>query len=117
RNAETLRDHGISYPADRFDAHFLAALDLMKLTWGGLELEAVGAWDRLAEQVRAWPGTSIISHEILATASRMQVDRALTSLSGGPGGPGGDGGPGETEIHLVLSVRDLVRQIPAEWQE
>ena len=22
-----------------------------------------------------------------------------------------------TEVHLVLSVRDLVRQIPAEWQE
>ena len=39
---------GILYPADRFDAHFLAALDLMRLPWGGLEAEAVGAWDRLA---------------------------------------------------------------------
>ncbi|WP_239456339.1 hypothetical protein [Nocardioides solisilvae] len=109
RNADVLREHGISYPAERFDAHFLAALDLMKLTWGGLELEAVGAWDRLAEQVRAWPGTSIVSHEILATASRMQVDRALTSLAGEDGA--------DAEVHLVLSVRDLVRQIPAEWQE
>ncbi len=109
RNAEVLREHGISYPAERFDAHFLAALDLMKLTWGGLELEAVGAWDRLAEQVREWPGTSIISHEILATASRMQVDRALTSLAGEDGQ--------DAEVHLILSVRDLVRQIPAEWQE
>ena len=51
--------------------------------------------------------TSIISHEILATASRSQVGRALTSL-------GHDDG---AEIHVVLSVRDLVRQIPAEWQE
>ena len=54
-------------------------------------------------------GTAIISHEILATASRAQVGRALESL-------GTSDGSG-VEVHLVLSVRDLVRQIPAEWQE
>jgi len=103
---DRLTEQGICYPADRFDAHFLAALDLMQLSWGGLEREAVGAWDRLAAQVRACPDTAIVSHEILATASRAQVARALASLD--------DGG---TEIHVVLSARDLVRQIPAEWQE
>lgn len=112
RNRAVLADHGICYPAERFDSHFLAALDLMKLNWGGLELEAVGAWDALAEQVRAWPGTSIVSHEILATASRMQVDRALSTLTGD-----GPTDAGDVEVHVVLSVRDLVRQIPAEWQE
>ena len=102
---EALRERGVLYAADRHDAHFLAALDLMELPWGGLEHEAVGAWERLAEQVRAWPGTSIVSHEILGTASRLQVARALASL-------------GETtEVHVVYSARDLVRQIPAEWQE
>ncbi|MGN6132502.1 MAG: hypothetical protein ACTHOK_19400 [Nocardioidaceae bacterium] len=105
RNRETLAARGILYPADRFDEHFLAALDLMELQWGGLEKQAVGAWDRLAERVRAWEGTAIVSHEILATASRPQVRRALASL--------GDA----SEIHVVLSARDLVRQIPAEWQE
>ncbi|MCW2792533.1 MAG: hypothetical protein JWO76_1631 [Nocardioides sp.] len=107
RNQRMLAGHGIHYPADRFDAHFLAALDLMRLPWGGLEAEAVGAWDRLAASVRRSRGTSIISHEILATASRSQVGRALESLGHGDG----------AEIHVVLSVRDLVRQIPAEWQE
>ena len=106
RNQETLRRAGILYPAHRFDAHFLAALDLMQLPWGGLEGEAHGLWDRTAEQAREWPGTVIISHEILATASRAQVARALSSL-----------GHPDTEVHVVLSVRDLVRQIPAEWQE
>ena len=104
RNRELLAEHGITYPADRFDAHFLAALDLMKLTWGGLETEAVGAWDRLAQQVRDGRGTAVVSHEILATASPTQVDHAIRSF-------------GDAEVHLVLSVRDLVRQIPAEWQE
>jgi hypothetical protein len=72
-----------------------------------LQAEAIGAWDELAAQVRAAEGTAIISHEILATASRAQIGRALESLGHGEG----------TEVHLVLSVRDLVRQIPAEWQE
>ena len=108
-NRELLAAHGILYPADRFDAHFLAALDLMRLPWGGLETEAVGAWDRLAQQVRAWRGTSIISHEILAHASAPQIERALASLAG----PGRQ----SAEIHVLVSARDLVRQIPAEWQE
>ncbi|HET6625386.1 MAG TPA: hypothetical protein VFG63_03265 [Nocardioidaceae bacterium] len=104
RHRTSLAAHGILYPADRFDDHFLAALDLMELPWGGLEKEAVGAWDRLAAQVRDWQGTSIISHEILARASRSQVRRAFDSF-------------GDVEVHVVLSARDLVRQIPAEWQE
>lgn len=104
RNQSMLREHDILYAADRFDAHFLAALDLMTLPWGGLETEAVGAWDRLARQVREWHGTAIISHEIFARATPAQVERALASL-------------GDAEVHVVLSVRDLVRQIPAEWQE
>ncbi|HNJ78988.1 MAG TPA: hypothetical protein PKX56_06505, partial [Marmoricola sp.] len=103
-NQDSLAEQGILYPADRHDAHFLAALDLMQLPWGGLEEQAVGRWDQLAEQVRRWDGTAIISHEILGTASRGQVRRALTSL-------------GTAEIHIVLSARDLARQLPAEWQE
>lgn len=103
-NRETLAEQGIRYPAERFDEHFLAALDLLDLPWGGLEKQAVGAWDRLAARVRDWSGTAIVSHEILATATRQQVRRALDSF-------------GDAEVHVVLSARDLVRQIPAEWQE
>jgi hypothetical protein len=107
RNGEVLAEAGIAYPATRHDSHFLAALDLMQLPWGGLQSEAIGAWDELAARVRAHDGTAIISHEILATASRAQIGRALESLGHEAG----------AEVHLVLSVRDLVRQIPAEWQE
>lgn len=104
QHRETLAEQGILYPAHRFDAHFLAALDLMELPWGGLEREAVGAWDALAAQVRGFDGTSIVSHEILARATKGQVRRALESF-------------GDAEVHVVFSARDLVRQIPAEWQE
>ena len=90
-NRRVLREHGVSYPADRFDAHFLAALDLMRMPWGGLEVDAIGAWDRLARSVRSWGDTSVISHEILATASRSQIGHALESLGHGSG----------TEVHPV----------------
>jgi hypothetical protein len=106
-NRRLLHRHGVGYPADRFDAHFLAALDLMRMPWGGLEAQAIGAWETLAASVRRSSDDAIISHEILATASRAQIGRALESLGHGT----------DTEVHLVLSVRDLVRQIPAEWQE
>jgi hypothetical protein len=106
-NRRTLHRHGITYPADRFDAHFLAALDLMRMPWGGLESQALGAWDRLAAEVRRARGDAIVSHEILAAASRVQIGRALESLGHGH----------DVEVHVVLSARDLVRQIPAEWQE
>ncbi|MEZ5159589.1 MAG: hypothetical protein R2709_01780 [Marmoricola sp.] len=76
----------------------------MQLPWGGLEDQATGRWDRLAEEVRSWEGTAIISHEIFGTASRAHVHRALDSL-------------GDAEVHIVVSARDLARQLPAEWQE
>ncbi len=109
RNRKRLLKHGLLYPADRFDAHFLAALDLMRLPWGGLETEALGRWEQLAARVRALQGTSIISHEILARATATQAAAALASFDE----PGGE----PAEIHLLLSARDLVRQVPAEWQE
>lgn len=104
RNRDVLATQGIHYPGEEFDSHFRAAIDLMGLRWAGLGEESAGAWDELAAEVRAANGTSIISHEVLAGAKRSQVRRALESL-------------GDMEVHLVISVRDLVRQIPAEWQE
>lgn len=107
RNREVLAQHGVVYPAERFDAHFLAAVDLLRLPWGGLESQARGAWAELAGAVRSAEGTVIVSHEVLAVASPGQARRAIADLTGG----------GDAEVHLVVSARDLVRQIPAEWQE
>jgi hypothetical protein len=104
RNRERLAQEGLLYAADRFDDYFMAALDLLELEWGGLGSEAVGAWDRLVERVHNWPGTVVISHEILASASPEQVERAQRDLA-------------PAEVHIIYSARDLGRQFPAEWQE
>jgi len=104
RNRDVLEKHGVHYPAERFDDHFRAALDLTRREWGGLEDEVVGEWDALAAKARRLDGDVIISAEILAGATAEQAARAVKSF-------------GEAEIHLVLTIRDLARQIPAEWQE
>ena len=104
RNRERLAADGVLYPADRFDAHFLAALDLLELSWGGLGEQAGGRWAQLAARVRDWDGTAIISAEVLASATAEQAATALDSLA-------------PAEVHVVYSARDLARQVPAEWQE
>jgi hypothetical protein len=104
RNRERLAQEGLLYAADRFDDYFMAALDLLGLDWGGLGSEALGAWDRLIRRIRDWPGKVVISHEILASASDEQVQRAMVDLA-------------PAEMHIVYSARDLGRQLPADWQE
>lgn len=104
-NRDALAERGVLYPGNRHDAHFRATQDLRELTWHGHVNPAVaGSWDRLVAQVRAWPGTSVISHEMLGSAAPPAIARAMRSLAG-------------IEVHLVLTARDLARQVPAVWQE
>ena len=72
-NRRTLAAANILYPADRFDAHFLAALDLMRLPWGGLEAEAVGAWDRLAARVGSTPFFAYDRAAITGRVARLRA--------------------------------------------
>ena len=53
----------------------------------------------------SWDGDVLISHELFAPATAAQAERAIAAF-----------GP-SVEVHVVLTARDLVRQIPARWQE
>jgi hypothetical protein len=102
-NREGLRAKGVLYPAVRFDHQFLAALDLIGKSWGGLETEAGGAWSWMVRQANGFDGSVVLSHEVFSGATAEQAKTAIAALEG--------------EVHLVYSARDLARQIPAEWQE
>ncbi|MGN6251430.1 MAG: hypothetical protein ACTHNS_06415 [Marmoricola sp.] len=104
RSRDVLAEHGMLLPQLRSGDHFEAALDLIERPWSGELERARGQWDVLAEQVRREPGDVIVSHEILAAARPEQVRRAVASF-------------GDAELHVVLTARDLGRQLPAEWQE
>ncbi len=106
QHAPALRDRAVLVPTDSQDAMFHAALDVRGLhkTWGRNRAEVEGTWDALCHQARHQSGTTVISHELLAAASRRQVVYALSMLTG-------------VEVHVVVTARDLGRQLVAEWQE
>lgn len=109
RNAASLREHGVHFPTRSPLVspglfHFRAALDLLGQDWGGAPGHAEGSWEALMKRVRRLSGTVVISHEILAPATSEVVQRAMADLAG-------------SEVHLVYSVRDLGRALPAAWQE
>jgi len=103
-NRGRLEQQGIDYIHTRSGNHFEAALDLIGETWAGEEKAARGQWDALALEARKARRDVLVSHEILAAAEPLSVARAMASFPG-------------HEVHVVLTARDLGRQIPAEWQE
>lgn len=62
-------------------------------------------WDELLAQIRAWPGhAAILSFEFLSLARPRQVRRIVDALA-------------PAEVRVVVTARDLVRVVPAMWQE
>ncbi|MGH3979072.1 MAG: hypothetical protein ACRDRZ_08745 [Pseudonocardiaceae bacterium] len=105
RNRGALRRRGVLYPGDRPQSHFLAAMDLQGGTAEEVgDADLPGAWSRLVGRIRGWTGTAVVSHELLAPMDAARIGRAHAEL-------------GFAELHVVCTVRDLARQLPAVWQE
>jgi len=104
-NRDTAAAQGLLYPGYVHSAHFHAAVDLQRERYPDWVTPLTDqAWDRLVAHVRTWPGDSVVSSELLATAAKTQIDRALRSLD-------------FADVHVICTARDLVRQIPSVWQE
>ncbi|OLT31370.1 hypothetical protein BJF79_37370 [Actinomadura sp. CNU-125] len=104
-NRHRLREHGVLYPGADQAAHVRAAFDLRHTFFSGASDPSVpGSWRRLVDECRDWGGDAIISQELFAPARMKYVRRALTDLT-------------FADVHVVFTVRDLARQIPAHWQE
>lgn len=103
-NREVVARQGLSYLNTRTGDHFEAALDLIQERWAGQLDVARGQWAALAHEAKRAPRDVLISHEILSAATPPQVEQAMAEFA-------------HDEVHLVLTARDLARQIPAEWQE
>ncbi|GAA5104959.1 hypothetical protein GCM10025762_07500 [Haloechinothrix salitolerans] len=100
-----MRELGLLYPESSGNAHFLAAHDLRGLDYYGVSGPKIaGAWGNVVGAVRGWDGPAVISHEMFSLADAETVRRAMRDLEG-------------LEVHIVITARDLARQIPAHWQE
>jgi hypothetical protein len=97
---------GLLLPLEAFFDHYLATLAVRDIDPQPQDVErASGVWRRIVRESRSWDGDVLISHELFAPATAAQAERAIAAF-----------GP-SVEVHVVLTARDLVRQIPAEWQE
>jgi hypothetical protein len=104
-NRGILDRHGLRNPGKLPDDHFRASVDLRQTPFAGNRQSYVpGAWDALAAAAVAAPDRAVVSHETLTRTRVEQVHRAAASLR-------------PAEVHVVVTARDLARQLPAVWQE
>jgi len=105
-NQEALKAQGFRCAGHRQTDMFLAAVELRESHnfWGYDPEELAGRWSEVCRQAREHDGTMIMSHEVLGGASAAQIERAYAELEG-------------LDVHLVLTARDLARQVTSEWQE
>ena len=106
RNQEGLREAGFLYPGSDHEEMFRAAIEIRESheTWGRRPEDTAGSWTRLCAQARSFDGTTIISHEILGAATPEQAATAVKDLDG-------------LDVHVIVTARDLGRQLTASWQE
>ena len=102
-NRDVLSDRGVLWPGATWAEQVRAVEDLRDTANG--TLEGATRWDALVDQIDSYDGrTAIISMEWLCLGDSAMADRAISSLR-------------HHDVEIVLTLRDLVRTIPAQWQE
>jgi hypothetical protein len=93
------------YPGDTWGRQVDAVKDVRRMRVPPSQRAAVaGAWERLVAEMAAWPGDCLMSMEWLCMANPGQIERIVGDLT-------------PAEVHVVFSVRDVGRTVPAAWQE
>lgn len=97
---------GFQYPFVRGDGMFHAAVELLGWHehWGLKPKDIDGTWARFCERARHFDGPTLVSHEIFGRLQPHHVARAMEETHG-------------IEVHVIVTARDLARQVPAVWQE
>jgi hypothetical protein len=106
RNRDLLQERaGLLYPGETWVDQVDAVRDLRGLAVPpARRSQARGAWDRLVAEIRQWPGDVVVSMEWLSASTPEEIRRIGADLAG-------------SELHVLFTVRDLARTVPAAWQE
>ncbi len=105
---EALRHQGLLLPLSRVRDHYYLS-NIARAADRQLENKSSAAhalWDRMLSQVSEWEGDALISHELFAVCSAERARWATDQLR-----------TVSDEVHLIVTARDLARQVPAEWQQ
>lgn len=101
-NRDALREQGIYLPLRKRRHHFDAVADLRGGEWANKPISRT--WDEMAARVQKLQGTAVISEELLCATPPEGIERIVSTLA-------------PAEVHVVLTARDIGRQVPAEWQQ
>jgi len=104
-NHDELRRQGVLLPGESSRQHLWASgvvCEDPNLDRRGPE--APYSWVRLVEEINAWDGTAVVSHEFFASASAEQAARAVAALHG-------------AEVHVLVTARETLSLVTARWQE
>ncbi len=102
---DQLARDGFLFPGDNWRAQIRAAQEVAAMPQDPvLRAESEGAWEALRAEMHQHRGAaSIVSMEFLSHGSPGQARAAVESLA-------------PAEVHVVLTLRDAVGVVPAQWQ-
>jgi hypothetical protein len=105
-NRSWLAARGVLLPGYGHQDHSRASRDLREAPRAASDPADpwTGEWDVLTRQALRARQSAVVSDELLAVSTPRQADRAVRSLF-------------PAEVHIILTVRDFVTLLPAEWQE
>lgn len=100
-----LADEGILVPGRHSGGAAFAAVDVMGVPRVRRAEASYGSWARFVGWIRGWDGArAVLSAERLTFAGPDTIRRVLADLA-------------PVSVHVVVTVRDLERVVPASWQE
>jgi hypothetical protein len=105
-NKANLREQGLLLPLNGHVDHYWAWQALRGKVPVTAPPRRRSTWDRLTRAVGRWDGDVLVSHEGFARTDGPKAAAALSALS-----------QVSESVHLVLTVRDLARQLPSVWQQ
>ena len=98
-NRDLLAEQGVLVPGRAWRDQVRAVRDVIRTGTG-----EGPHWSALADEVSAWDGTAVVSMEYLGTFTPRQVDAVVHSFP-------------DHEVEVVVTTRDLNRQLASMWQE
>jgi hypothetical protein len=104
-NKDALKRAGLLFPGRGWVDQVRAVQDVRQMKRAPAKRRRVaGAWQRLVAEISAWHGDAIVSMEWLGPASADHIRTMVSDLR-------------PARVHVIFTVRDLARTVPAAWQE
>lgn len=98
-NRDVLREEGVFWPGETRQDQIAAGRSLR----GGQSRDS-DSWMKVARQMSQWQGPSLFSMEGMSLLDDEAIQLVVESLAG-------------RRVRIVLTLRDLGRVIPSQWQE